>query len=96
MQEASPTLNQEVVATLFEVLLTHEQVNAAIEHALKSHEQEHVREGEASNLKDCIESAAVLEARLTAVEWSQIALVALQGTQVRAPASLSICVKHAW
>jgi hypothetical protein len=83
VQEASPTLNQEVVATLFEVLLTHEQVNVAIEHALKSHEQAHVREGEASSLKDCIESAAVLEARLTAVEWSQIALVALQGTQAR-------------
>lgn len=45
-----------------------------------------VREGEADNLKACIESAAVLESRLTAVEWSQIALVALQGTQVRAHA----------
>jgi uncharacterized membrane protein len=43
-----------------------------------------VRDGEANNLKACIESAAVLEMRLTAVEWSQIALVALQGTQVGA------------
>lgn len=43
MQEASPTLNQEVVATLFEVLLTHESVNAAIDHALKSYEQSQVR-----------------------------------------------------
>ena len=43
VQEASPTLNQEVVATLFEVLLTHEDVTAAIEHALKSHEQSQAR-----------------------------------------------------
>lgn len=43
MQEASPTLNQEVVATLFEVLLTHEDVTAAIEHALKSYEQSQAR-----------------------------------------------------
>jgi hypothetical protein len=41
-----------------------------------------VGEEEKDNLKACIESAAVLESRLTAVEWSQIALVALQGTQV--------------
>lgn len=44
-----------------------------------------VREGEKDDLKACIESAAVLESRLTAVEWSQIALVALQGTQVPSP-----------
>lgn len=43
MQEASPTLNQEVVATLFEVLLTHEDVTAAIDHALKSYEQSQAR-----------------------------------------------------
>lgn len=65
-----------------EVLLTHEEANRAIEHALKSHDQIQAQEGEADDLKVCIDSAAVLDSRLTAVEWTQIALVALQGTQV--------------
>lgn len=82
MQEASPTINQEIVATLMEVLLTHDDANRAIEHALKSHDQIQAQEGEADDLKVCIDSAAVLDSRLTAVEWTQIALVALQGTQV--------------
>lgn len=82
LQEASPTINQEIVATLMEVLLTHDDANRAIEHALKSHDQIQAQEGEADDLKVCIDSAAVLDSRLTAVEWTQIALVALQGTQV--------------
>ena len=65
-----------------EVLLTHDEANRAIEHALKSHDQIQAQEGEADDLKVCIDSAAVLDSRLTAVEWTQIALVALQGTQV--------------
>ena len=44
-----------------------------------------VKGGDADSLTSCIEGAAVLESRLTAVEWSQIALVALQGTQARTP-----------
>lgn len=81
-QESSPTINQELVATLMEVLMTHDDANRAVEHALKSHDQIQAQEGEADDLKVCIDSAAVLDSRLTAVEWTQIALVALQGTQV--------------
>jgi hypothetical protein len=79
---ASPTLNQEVVTTLLEVLLTHEVANAAIEDALARRAEAPLREGLGADLHKSIASAALLEARLTAIEWSQVALLALSGTQV--------------
>lgn len=80
---ASPTLNQEVVAALLEVLLTHEGANAAIEDALARRQDAPQRELAAPDLQRSIDSAALLEARLTAIEWAQISLIALSGTQVR-------------
>jgi hypothetical protein len=71
-----------VVATLLEVLLTHDRVNAAIEHALKHRDVPPAQVGDGDDLQTSIESAALLDARLTAVEWAQVSLVALQGTQV--------------
>jgi hypothetical protein len=88
----SPTLNQEVVATLLEVLLTHESANAAIEDALAHRAEAPLREGVATDLQKSINSAALLEARLTAIEWSQIALIALSGTQARSGTFLNTVV----
>lgn len=78
----SPTINQEVVATLLEVLLTHEEVNAAIKHALVRRDQPTQSDVTSQDLQASINSAALLEARLMAVEWTQISLLALAGSQV--------------
>lgn len=86
----SPTLSQELVASLLDALLTHDS-NIVITRALKSQDLSTSPNATSnSNLEECIEAASMLEARLVAVEWSQIALVALQGTQVRC-FSLSAC-----
>lgn len=84
----SPTINQEVVATLLEVLLTHDDANAALETALAHRGDAPTRDLANSDLSASIASAALLESRLTAVEWTQIALLALNGTQVRLSSAL--------
>jgi hypothetical protein len=67
------------------VLLTHDAANAALDAALARRGDAPVRDLAAAELPAAIASAALLEARLTAVEWTQIALLALSGTQARAP-----------
>jgi hypothetical protein len=98
----SPTVNQEVVATLLEVLLTHEEVNAAIEHALVRRGQLPSSDVESHDLQASIDSAALLEARMMAVEWTQISLLALAGSQVFASTRLACAISsqlvwcHSW
>jgi hypothetical protein len=80
---ASPTLNQEVVASLLEVLLTHEDAAAAVALAQRTADAAPLAAAAGSDIVAAVGAAAVHEARLTAVEWAHIAVVALQGTQVR-------------
>ena len=78
----SPTLSHELFSSLLETLLAHD-ANAAIQRASKSRDKStSTALDDQSQLRTVIEAASLLEARLIAVEWSQIALVALQATQV--------------
>ena len=90
MSCTSPTINQEVVATLLEVLLTHDAATSALSAALAKRHEAPARDLVGADLNTSIASAALLEARLTAVEWTQIALLVLNGTQVRAAAATKL------
>jgi len=80
---SSPTLAHELFASLLETLLTHDAA-AAVDRAARCQHlsTQGVAHG-AGELRPVIEAAALLEARLVAAEWSQVAQVALQATQVR-------------